>query len=37
MPNKIFDAKVSVDRVKFNFKKSLARKEHAHIIALKKA
>ena len=37
MPNKIYEAKVSVDRVKFNFKKTLNRKEHAHIIALKKA
>lgn len=33
----MFDSRVSVDKVKFNFKKALTRKEHAHMIALKKA
>ena len=28
---------VSVERVKYNFKKALTRKDHAHIIALRKA
>lgn len=37
LPNKVFENRISVDRVKFNFKKSLTRKEHAHIVALKKA
>lgn len=37
LPNSIYDSKVSVDKVKFDFKKSLSRKENAHIIALKKA
>jgi hypothetical protein len=37
LPQKVYDSRVSVDKVKFNFKKSLTRKEHAHIIALKKA
>jgi hypothetical protein len=37
LPAKVFDSRVSVDKVKFNFKKALTRKEHAHMIALKKA
>jgi len=37
LPNKVYESKVSVDKVKFSFKKSLTRKEHAHLIALKKA
>ena len=37
MPARVFESKVSVDRVKFIFKKGLTRKEHAHIAALKKA
>jgi hypothetical protein len=37
LPNKIFEQRVSVNQVKFDFKKSLTRKEDAHIIALKKA
>ena len=37
LPVKVFESKVSVDRVKFNFKKTLTRKEHSHIAALKKA
>jgi hypothetical protein len=37
LPNKVYESKVSVDKVKFNFKKALTRKEHAHLIALKKA
>ena len=31
LPAKVFESKVSVDRVKFNFKKNLTRKEIAHI------
>lgn len=37
LPNKVFEKRVSVEQVKFDFKKSLNRKEHAHIIALEKA
>ena len=37
MPNKVFENRVSVDKVKFNFKKSLNRKEVSHIVALQKA
>ena len=37
LPNKIFDKRVSASQVKFDFKKSLTRKEHAHTLALKKA
>ena len=37
MPGRIFEKKVSVSQVKFDFKKSLTRKEHAHTLALKKA
>lgn len=37
LPNKIFDTRVSVNKVKFEFKKNLTRKEHTHILALKKA
>lgn len=37
LPNKIFENRVSVNQVKFEFKKSLNRKEHTHIVALKKA
>lgn len=37
LPVKIFEQRVSVNQVKFDFKKSLSRKEDAHIIALKKA
>lgn len=37
LPQRIYDSKVSVDKVKFNFKKSLTRKEHSHMVALKKA
>lgn len=37
LPARVFDSKVSVDRVKFNFKSHLSRKEVAHIAALKKA
>jgi hypothetical protein len=37
LPSKVYQSKVSVDKVKFSFKKSLTRKEHAHLIALKKA
>jgi hypothetical protein len=37
LPSKVYESKVSVDKVKFSFKKSLTRKEHAHLIALKKA
>ena len=37
MPQKVYEQRVSVDKVKFNFKKALTRKEHAHIIALRKA
>jgi hypothetical protein len=33
----VYESKVSVDKVKFNFKKSLTRKEHSHMVALKKA
>lgn len=37
LPAKVFDSKVSVDRVKFTFKSNLSRKEVSHIAALKKA
>lgn len=37
LPQKVYEQRVSVDKVKFNFKKALTRKEHAHIIALRKA
>lgn len=37
LPMKIFESRVSVNQVKFDFKKSLTRKEHTHIQALKKA
>jgi len=37
LPPKVFESKVSVEKVKFVFKKNLTRKEHAHIVALKKA
>ena len=37
LPTKVFDSKISVDRVKFNFKKNLTRKEVQHIAALQKA
>ena len=37
LPSKVYESKVSVDKVKFSFKKSLTRKEHAHLVALKKA
>lgn len=33
----MFDSHVSVEKVKYNFKKALTRKEHAHIVALRKA
>jgi hypothetical protein len=33
----VFESKVSVDMVKFNFKKNLTRKEIQHIQALQKA
>lgn len=37
LPQRVYDSKVSVDKVKFNFKKTLTRKEHSHMVALKKA
>lgn len=37
LPKKVFESKVSVDKVKFTFKKNLTRKEIAHMAALKKA
>lgn len=37
LPNKVFENKISVDRVKFVFKKNLTRKEIQHMAALKKA
>jgi hypothetical protein len=37
LPQKVLESKISVDRVKFNFKKNLNRKEVAHIHALTKA
>jgi hypothetical protein len=37
LPPKVMDTKISVERVKFNFKKNLTRKEVAHMAALKKA
>lgn len=37
LPTRVFESKVSVDRVKFNFKKNLTRKEVSHMAALEKA
>lgn len=37
LPNRIFEQRVSVNTVKFEFKKSFTRKEATHIVALKKA
>lgn len=37
LPQKVFHSHVSVEKVKYNFKKALTRKEHAHIVALRKA
>lgn len=37
LPAKVFESKVSVERVKFTFKKNLTRKEVAHMAALEKA
>ena len=37
LPYRVLESKISVDKVKFTFKKNLTRKEIAHIAALKKA
>jgi hypothetical protein len=37
LPKKVFESKISVEKVKFTFKKNLTRNEIAHIAALKKA
>lgn len=37
LPAKVFESNISVDKVKFNFKKNLTRKEVQHIAALQKA